>query len=216
MKLLIPVVLSFMFTVCSGQSPTNFVLKGNYTREDSIHIVSSYVQAQHAVDQMYQAVNAIWNVSVQSGQRKKTLRAERWRSDETFTKWVGEPTHMNLVARNIRRIHHKFDKKFILEVVKDDEGRCNRYVGAWAVPYGRVRLRLCRNYLNFQSDQSAKILIHEVGHEAGMLFHKDLFSCRDVLQAAAANNDEAKRSPETYAWLAMSYRGLECFQRGRR
>lgn len=213
MKLKIIAVLSVAHTLCFGQMSTDFVVKGNFSREDSIHIVQSYEQARQGVDHMYKALLSIWNVSPQSGQSKKELRAERWRSDETFMKWLGEPTHMKLVARNIRKIHHKFDKTFILEVVKEDEGRCNRYVGAWAVPYGPVKVRLCRNYLNFRSDMSAKVLIHEVGHEAGMLSHRDLYNCRDVLQAATTNADEAKRSPETFAWLAMSYLGMDCNSR---
>ncbi|HZX73480.1 MAG TPA: hypothetical protein VFE57_03605 [Cyclobacteriaceae bacterium] len=215
MKLKLTVAWSLMYAVCLGQVPGRVLLQGDFHQEDSAHIVQSYVQAQKAVEQMYNAMNAIWNASPQSGKSKMEVRAERWRNDATFMKWLGEPGKMKLVAKNIRKIHRKFDKKFILEVVKEDEGRCNRFVGAWAVPYGRVKMRLCRNYLNFRTDQSSKILIHEVGHETGMLFHKDLFSCRDVLQAAAAGSDEAKRSPETYAWLAMSYMGLDCFSRGR-
>ena len=204
-----------MGRVCYGQVSGCIVLQGDFSREDAIHIVRSYTQAQKAVNQMYNAMHSIWNVQSQEGKSKMELRAERWRTDETFMKWLGEPSHMKLVAKNIRRIHHKFDKKFTLEVVVDDEKRCNRWKGAWAVPYGRVKIRLCRNYLNMRDDQSAKFLIHEVGHETGMLFHKDIYNCRDVLQAAASQAHEAKRSPETYAWLAMSYLGLECFSRGR-
>jgi|GEM_PF-6922863 len=210
MKLKIIAVLSLAHTLCSAQTSTNLVLKGNFSREDSIHIVQSYVLARQGVDHMYKALRSIWDVPSQQRQRKKELRAERWRSDETFMKWLGEPTRMKLVARNIRKIHHKFDRKFTLEVVKEDEGRCNRYVGAWAVPYGPVKVRLCRNYLNFRSEMSAKILTHEVGHETGMLSHRNLYNCRDVQEAAEAKANEARRSPETYAWLAMSYMGMDC------
>ena len=196
-----------------GQPPKRIALQGDFTREDSAHVVRSYIQAQKAVDQMYIAMRSIWDVSPQPGKSTMTLRAERWRKDGTFMQWLGEPARMRLVARNIRKIHRKFDKKFILEVVKVDEGRCNRWTGAWAVPHGRVKIRLCLNFLNTRIDMSSKFLIHEVGHETGLFFHQDLFRCHDVLQAAASQSDDAKRSPETYAWLAMSYVGLECNSR---
>ncbi len=75
MKLKIVLVLSLAYTVCSGQTRANFVLRGNFSREDSVHIVSSYMQAQQAVDKMYSAMNAIWNAAPLAGQTKKTLRA---------------------------------------------------------------------------------------------------------------------------------------------
>jgi hypothetical protein len=219
MKFVIFLILTVLCSASYGQAPGRFKLQGDFSKEDSVHILRSYTQAHQAADRLYDAMISVWDVSDMSadnGLRKMDVRAERWRKDETFMMWLGEPDHMRLVARNIRRIHRKFDrKKFTLEVVKEDEGRCNRWVGAWAAPYGRVKIRLCRNFLNMRSDQAAKVLVHEVGHETGMLFHQDLFSCRDVLKAATEQSDEAKRSPETYAWLAMSYMGLDCNSRWR-
>ena len=70
MKLLISSLLILLGTVCHGQRPTRVVLQGDFSREDSIHIVQSYVQAQKAVDQMYQAMNAIWDVQSAKGKSK--------------------------------------------------------------------------------------------------------------------------------------------------
>ena len=211
MKLLISLSLCVSCSVVLAQKRGHLVLQGNFSKEDSVHIVSSYVQARNAVAQMYTAMLAIRDATPGQGETKKSIRAGQWINDEAFTKWLGRPENMRLVFRNIRKIHHKFDSKFIFEVVKVDEGRCNRFVGAWAVPYGRMKIRLCRNFLNMPVDHGAKILIHEVGHETGILFHQDLFSCRAVLRAAASHDMKARRSPETYAWLAMSYEGLDCF-----
>ena len=205
----------FCITVSPAQQ-VNLKLTGDFTREDSTHIIRAYLLSQKSVDEMYAAMRVIRDAPKEDGKSRMESRAEQWRKDKTFMKWMGEPTNLQRVTRNIRKIHRKFDKKFILEVVKEDNGRCNRFVGAWAVPYGRVKIRLCRNFLNSREEISAKFLVHEVGHEAGMLFHQKLFSCRDVLRAAVDQYDEAKRSPETYAWLAMSYAGVDCFSGGGR
>src|SRR6478609_334417 len=134
MKLKLTVALSLVCAACFGQVPSHRVLRGDFSQDDSIHIVNSYQLAQQAVEHMYTAMITIWDVQPQAGhsnsnRSKMTLRAERWRNDETFMKWLGEPSHMKLVARTIRKIHRKFDRKFTLEVVKADEGRCNRFVG---------------------------------------------------------------------------------------
>lgn len=199
-----------------SQSIDLLILKGDYSDQDSIQVTQSYLIAKEAVQHLYDSMLDIWFMSGSKDAIKKNIRIQRWRDNEAFMKWLGAPGKMNRVEQSIRNLHKKFSKPFVLEVIKGDEGRCNRRLAAWAVPYGPVRIRLCRNFLNINSELGAKFLIHEVGHETGMLFHRKIFDCRGALSAVSEDANRAKLNPETYAWLAMSYLGMDCSGFGRR
>jgi hypothetical protein len=99
----------------------------------------------------------------------------------------------------------------ILEVRKENKGRCTGWISAWTIPFGKVRVRLCEDFFVYRTHLQEKILIHEAGHEAGLLFHRKIHGCRAAKRAAnSSKSNTAKRSAENYAWLAMSYLGLEC------
>ena len=211
MKRLITIFLSVFCMICHGQSIDKLILIGNYSSLDSSKVIEAYLNANRAVENMYNTMNSIWIVERKTEKSKKSQRIEKWENNETFMTWLGQPITIKLAHRKIRKIYSKFQKKIILEVTKDDDGRCNRWISAWAIPYGKVRIRLCRNFFNFSSHIRGKILIHELGHEAGMLFHRRIYGCRAAKFVASSNkNNQAKRSPENYAWLAMSYQGLRC------
>ena len=210
-KLILTLIFSAICLLSDAQSADNLILKGNYSYQDSLQVTNSYINAQIAVGHMYNAMNDIWRVEGTVEKSIKIQRKERWKEDEDFMRWLGEPTNMRKARRKIKKIHSKFQGKFILEVVKEDEGRCGRFVSAWAVPYGKVKIRLCRNFTNFGPQNQSKTVIHEIGHEAGLLFDRGVYHCRSAISVAAnSKKNRATRRPENYAWLAMSYIGMEC------
>ena len=102
----------------------------------------------------------------------------------------------------------------VLKITKENRGRCRGWISAWTIPFGKTNIRLCEDYFIYRTHLQEKILVHEMGHEAGLMFHRHIHGCRSALKAAEQDhNNLAKRSPENYAWLAMSYVGLTCNRR---
>lgn len=191
----------FWTLASNSQSADNVKIKGDYDAIDSARIVGAYEVAWEAVNQMYEAMNDI-NLS------KDFVR--RWQEEEGFVNWLGQPDKVRLVNRNIRRIKSKFDKKIIFDVTRQKKGRCSGWISAWTLPYGKVRITLCEDFFIYRTHLQEKTLIHEMGHETGILFHRKIHGCRAARRAVLSNDNVAKRSTENYAWLAMSYKGLEC------
>lgn len=211
LKYILTLIFIPVFALANGQPTDKLVLKGNYSSQDSIDITNAYYNAKIAVEHMYDAMNAIWTVDHASSKSENEQRIEHWRADEDFMRWLGEPSNMGKTNRTIKKLHKKFQGKFMLEIVKEDEGRCGRFVSAWALPYGKVKIRLCRNFINFGPNNQAKTMIHELGHEVGLLFDRGVYRCRSAKSVAAnTQKNRAQQRPENYAWLAMSYLGMEC------
>lgn len=209
MRLWVTILLSIFYMTCKGQSTGELRLKGNYSALDSIQITDSYYKAHDAVHQLLAVANSIWDVKPQAGQSKKTLRKDRWENEDAFVTWLGKAEKIRLVRRRIRKIHNKFRANLNLVVTREDKGKCNRWVGAWAIPFGKIKIILCENFFHSVHLQE-KIIVHELGHEAGILFHRGIHNCRAAKRAATAKNNVAKRSTENYAWLAVSYLGKDC------
>ncbi len=194
-----------------AQSIDKLVIQGNYTSKDSIEITHAYLNANLAVTRMQKSMQFIWNARQDSEQPRKDARVEQWKKDVQFITWLGQPDKIGLVKRRINKINSKYRKKIILQVTKENKGRCKGWISAWTIPYGPVKIRLCEDYLRYRTHLHEKTLIHELGHEAGMLMHRRIHGCWRALRAAdSSENNVAKRNPENYAWLAMSYLGLEC------
>ncbi len=211
MKLLTTVLLCISYMICAGQSTGKLILKGEYSPDDSLKITRAYFIAKEAVEHMYHSMSAIWNISAQPGQNIKVLRKERWKKEALFMIWLGQPEKIGTVRRKINRIYAKFDKKIIMEVTRENKGRCTGWISAWVVPFGQVRIRLCEDFFIYRTHLQEKVIIHELGHEAGMFLHRKIHGCRAAKRAAILpNRTTAKRNPENYAWLAMSYLGLKC------
>lgn len=209
------VCLLFLLNAASyGQSIDKLILLGDYTTKDSVEITHAYINANQAVMSMKVAMESIWNATQNPGQTKTEARIEHWKKDTQFVTWLGQPDKIGLVRRRINKIESKYGKKITLEVTKENKGRCKGWISAWTIPYGRVKIILCEDYLRYRTHLHEKTLIHELGHEAGMLMHRRIHGCRSALRAAESTTDNfAKRNPENYAWLAMSYLGLECGRR---
>lgn len=211
MKLLLAFIFSTISVISQAQSVHNLVLKGTYSSKDSINVTRAYLNASLAVEQMSLAMNEIWIVDKASAETKKMQRKTKWSRNADFMTWLGEPSHIRKAHRKINKIHKKIHGNFTLEVIKDDAGRCGRFVSAWAMPYGKVKIRLCRNFINFGPRNQEKTIIHEIGHEAGLLFDRGVYRCASAKSVAAnSKKNRAARRPENYAWLAMSYLGVEC------
>ena len=211
MKLIVTIYLCAFCMICHGQSIDKLILRGDYSSRDSIQVTRAYLNANRAVDKMYIAMKAIWTVGPRAAQSKKCLRKERWGNDAAFMTWLGQPEKMRMAFRRIRKIHAKYKRKIFIEVTKENKGSCNRWTSAWTIPFGKVKIRLCESYFKYRTNLHEKTLIHELGHEAGMLLDRKIHSCWRAQRAAGSRNKNiAKKSPENYAWLAMSYLGLQC------
>jgi hypothetical protein len=211
MKFFIVCFLLLLNAASYGQSIDKLILQGDYTRKDSVEITHAYLNANQAVMRMATSMESIWNAAQAEGQTKAEARIEQWKKDQQFVTWLGQPEKIGLVRRRINKINAKYEKTITLEVTKENKGRCKGWISAWTIPFGRVKIRLCEDYLRYRTHLHEKTLIHELGHEAGMLMHRRIHGCWRALRAAESTTDNlAKRNPENYAWLAMSYLGLEC------
>lgn len=189
------------------------MLKGDFDAEDSAQIYDAYGKAYLAVGRMKQALSGVWEVD-ERGEEKKLQRVANWNADPTFREWLGEPDQLGKVRRRVNRIHSKFEKRLILEVKKANTGRCTGWISAWTMPFGRLKIRLCEDFFVYRTHLQEKVLIHEMGHETGILFHRKVHGCRAARRAANSNRGViAKKSTENYAWLAVSYLGISCSSR---
>ena len=204
----------FFVSCAQGQSLRQLKINGYYTYQDSIAIVKAYQTAQEAVELMYEAIEKIWYVAPEDWDHRNDIRKKNWEEEQHFVRWLGSSEKMNMARRRILRIRKRMSQKVILHVTKRNRGRCRGWISAWTIPYGKVRITLCEDFFIYRTHLQDKIIIHEMGHEAGMLFHRHIHGCRAARLAAISNpNHVAKRSPENYAWLAMSFLGLECGER---
>ena len=181
-----------------AQNP-NFRLNGNYTSQDSLDLLQAYTDARLAVDSLNEQMQLIWN--------SESLEASEaaWNQNTQFTKWLGSPKNMVKAKRVIKRIDAKFNKRMTLVVKRQNRGRCKGWISAWTLPFGPVRIRFCDDYFLYRTNLQAKTFVHELGHEAGLIFHRRIHGFRSALRAASTHDSVAKKSPENYAWLAMSY-----------
>lgn len=194
-----------------GQSLNRLKINGHFTYEDSVVVVRAYQTAQEAVELMYEAMEEIWYVAPEDQDHKESVREKKWLEEPHFTTWLGSPENMKMARRRIHRIRKRLSRKVILHITKQNRGRCRGWISAWTIPYGRVRITLCEDYFIYRTRLQDKIIVHEIGHEAGMPFHRHIHGCRSARRAAISNpRNIAKRSPENYAWLAMSFLGLQC------
>jgi DNA-binding transcriptional regulator YiaG len=211
-------VFAFLLIACfSGysQSFEKLTIKGEYSESDSIQIVKAYLLAKESVERMYQAMITIRDVETSnSNQSINDLRKEKWMSNDAFNRWLGSSDQMKKSFRRIKGIHDKFNKNITLQVIKKNKGRCKGWISAWTLPHGTIKIRLCEDFFMYRTHLQEKVLVHEIGHESGLLSHHKIHGCRAALKAAdLPNSNLAKRSTENYAWLAMSYFDLECISR---
>lgn len=193
---------------CISQSIDQLKIRGNYTATDSAQIVEAYLQAQKAVEFMYQDMLSIRDRSITSS--GVYSKEERWNNNQIFQKWLGSSENMRMSFRRIKKIHAKFERRITLFVTKKNRGRCTGWISAWTLPYGAIQIRLCEDFFMYRTHLQEKVLVHEMGHETGLLSHHKIHGCRAALRAASNNAHLAKRSTENYAWLAMSYLDITC------
>ena len=182
----------------------NLILHGEFSEVDSLNITESFFAAKEAVDSLFILTNALY----QDGDKDSII--EKWNQNEHFSRWLSNPSKLKSVRRKINRIHSKFQKQVHLVVIRKDRGRCHGWISAWTLPYGKVKIRLCDDFLKYRTHLQEKTIIHEMGHEAGMLYHHRIHGCWAAERAAGSAHNKVKRSPENYAWLAASLLGLEC------
>ena len=208
------ILLFFSSFYIQAQNIELLELNGDFTIQDSIRITNAFIQASQGVELMHNAMQNIWETRTQQGRSSKKLRMESWKNNPVFMRWLGEPEHMGKAHRKIKGIYKKFQGEVTFLITTEDVGRCGRFVSAWTVPFGKVKIRLCRNFTNFNSHDQEKTMIHEVGHETGLLFDRGVYHCRPALSVATnPKKNRARRRSENYAWLAMSFLGVDCGSR---
>ncbi len=210
------ILIGFCLTgsLSHGQSLNRLKINGPYGYNDSLMVVKAYQTAQEAVELMSEAMEKIWYVDARDWANREEIRRKRWEEDPHFVTWLGSSEKMKMARKRILRIRKRLSRKVTLHVSKQNRGRCRGWISAWTIPYGKVRITLCEDFFIYRTHLQDKIIIHEMGHEAGMPFHRHIHGCRAARRAAISNpNNVAKRSPENYAWLAMSFLGLDCRER---
>lgn len=214
MRIWILIGFCLLVHLSSGQSLKRLKINGHYSYEDSVQVIKAYQTAQEAVELMYEAIEKIWYVAPEDWEHRDDIRKKHWEEEAHFVAWLGSSEKMKMARRRILRIRKRMSRKVTLHITKQNRGRCRGWISAWTIPYGKVRITLCEDYFLYRTHLQDKIIIHEMGHEAGMPFHRHIHGCRAARRAAISNpNNVAKRSPENYAWLAMSFLGLECRDR---
>lgn len=211
MRILILIGFCLIVYCAQGQSLKRLKVNGHYSYEDSIMAVKAYQTAQEAVELMYEAMEKIWYVAPDDWVHRDDIRKKNWEDDPHFVTWLGSSEKMKMARRRIMRVRKRLSRKVTLHITKQNRGRCRGWISAWTIPYGRVRITLCEDFFIYRTHLQDKVIVHEIGHEAGMPFHRHIHGCRAAKRAAISNpNNVAKRSPENYAWLAMSFLGLKC------
>lgn len=214
MRIWVLIGFCLLLHLSNGQSLKRLKINGHYSYEDSVKVVKAFQTAQEAVELMYEAVERIWYVAPGDWEHRDDIRKKHWEEEPHFVAWLGSSEKMKMARRRILRIRKRMSRKVTLHITKQNRGRCRGWISAWTIPYGKVRITLCEDYFLYRTHLQDKIIIHEMGHEAGMPFHRHIHGCRAARRAAISNpNNVAKRSPENYAWLAMSFLGLECRDR---
>ncbi len=192
--------------MASSKAQNLVTIEGNYTMADSLVIMESFQIARDAVELMYADMRVMWEVA---GGPSKYIREQRWLQNERFMRWLGAPLRIKKSKKIIARLQKKFNRKVTFKVVKDNRGRCRGWISAWTIPFGKVRIRLCEDYFIYRTYLQEKVMIHEMGHEVGMMFHYHIHGFRAARRAAEHRKNIAKKSVENYAWLAMSYTDLD-------
>ena len=179
-------------------------LSGAYTREDSIALMEAFDKAMTAVDMLNREIEEI--ASLPSSERETA-----WNRSAHLGYWLGSHEKMKKAFKIIRRIHKRFQGKVEFKIKKENKGRCKGWISAWTIPYGKSKIRLCEDFFLYRTHLQEKVIVHEMGHEAGLPFHHRIHGCRSARRAAGiTRRNLAKRSPENYAWLAMSFLGKSC------
>ncbi|MFY0685845.1 MAG: hypothetical protein JXQ90_01700 [Cyclobacteriaceae bacterium] len=197
--------------LAQSQDVPNLILKGDFSERRAKEITHAFVLAEQAVEEMKLTMDEIWEVDGNEEMVHHLQRKVKWENNNEFMTWLGRAERIGMVRRKINRIHKQFKGNVTLEMVADNKGRCAGWIGAWTIPFGRTKIRICDAFFEHRTHLHEKILIHEMGHEAGMFLHHRIHICWIARRAAAyARNNVVKRSPENYAWLAATYLGMRC------
>lgn len=180
------------------------VLSGDYTAKDSIAVMEAFEKARRAVSMVNSEIQSIADLP-------KEERVAAWNRSAHLGYWLGSHQKMKKCFRIVERIHRRFQGKVEFKIKKENRGRCKGWISAWTIPYGKSKIRLCEDFFLYRTHLQEKVLVHEMGHEAGLPFHHRIHGCRSARRAAGiTRRNVAKRSPENYAWLAMSFMAMSC------
>ena len=180
-----------------SQSVSRLRIKGQYDESDSLVVARAYSTAQEAVELMYEEMEHIWYVAPENWADRNAIREQKWRDSDHFVTWLGAAEQIKRARKRILRIRKRLSREVTLHITKQNRGRCKGWISAWTIPYGAVRITLCEDFFIYRTHLQDKVIVHEIGHEAGMPFHRHIHGCRAARRAALSDQKNiAKRSPE--------------------
>jgi len=197
--------MMFWPSLVLGAENGDIRVKGDYNREDSISLSRALDRAKKGVEMMYLDM-----LKIRSSNPKDRIQA--WQENARFRFWLGQSHKMDKAFRVISKIHTKLQRnKVVFLVKKKNKGRCKGWISAWTIPWGPVKIRLCEDFFLYRTHLQEKVIVHEMGHEVGLLSHHKIHGCNSARKAARfSKKNTAKKSVENYAWLAMSYLNVNC------
>ncbi len=133
----------------------------------------------------------------------------KWNSDEDIVMWLGKASaisHMRKARQRLKKMNKTCHKKIRIVFNKEKKGGlCKGSRHAWAIPKGKIVLHLCPQFTYKSNKFQSKILIHELAHESGILFHKKVYWRRAALEVAKNQPKRALKNPENFAFYIMSF-----------
>lgn len=199
-------ILFFLLFLQTANLLSQNIRFNDFAESDSVLIDS----ISKAFNLAAQSINESYEHNRHRFYDEKKLREDcidLWNSDTLLITWFGkvnEKSEIQFILKRIRKFQKRINKKAVLKMHYKNKGLCKGTRHAWTIPYGKVKIHLCNQFTYKSYRHWVKIFIHEIGHESGILFHRDIYWYSSALRCARDNPWKARRNPENYAYYLMS------------
>lgn len=181
-----------------AQSEIKIVDNFGYSSDKITEVISNLEIGCECIERAFEHISGIANEGL-----------SKWNSEEEIIIWLGKATsalHMKNAEKRLKKMNKVCKRKIKIVLNKEKKGGlCKGSRHAWAIPKGKVVLHLCPQFTYKSNKYQSKILIHEIAHESGILFHKKVFWRSAALDMAKNNSKLALKNPENFAFYIMSY-----------
>lgn len=186
----------------------------NLSKTKRNEIRGADAKAEKLIGKVWKEIDKIYE---KKGKDKDKKRKDAWLKNERFKTWLGEEKVTNEeikdVRRRVKKIKDKIEKGIKYVVIKEQTGKnshgCDSKTDAyvWGPIHGK-KIYLCPGWFQkYGRMERASILIHEIVHKLGLFGqgHHKAESYDEAKRLAKNNPKKARKSPENYRYLALSY-----------
>jgi Lysine-specific metallo-endopeptidase len=206
------IILVMLFgTKSLAQNGSSFIIKNKagYSNQDINMVVGAAERGIEALNITLHEIENIWDVNG-NGSELWDQRMKNWNDRDFFREWLGQATSRKQIRLAYKRLHKIIkvsNRKRIFLVFQAPEKtfNCKWSKHAWTVPFGRVSIHFCPQFMFLSARHQSKAFVHEIGHESGILFHRKVYWRNAALRTARERPMKALRNPENYAYLVMEY-----------